>query len=293
MATSDSAKLNLRHPYADGIAVLATMHGKEQAIAPAFARALGMRIVVPASIDTDALGTFTGEIPRHGTMLEVAIRKARLGMKIEGRPIGIASEGTFARNPQMPVMPAGIELMVLVDDERGFVISESLISLSTNFSHVAVSEVFQAEDYLAAAGFPEHAVVVKANGEPGACTGKGIVDRESLRCAVQAAAALSSDGLARLESDMRAHYNPTRMATIGELANRLARRLARLCPNCGAPGYDVVEVRRGLPCGTCGTPTELVSAEIQRCNPCNFEEVAAPGHGLTFASTLHCPECNP
>lgn len=293
MDTSDPAELKHRHPYAGITAVLATMHGKERVIAPAFEDVLGMRIVVPPGIDTDALGTFTGEVPRDGTMLEVAIRKARIGMKIAGHSIGIASEGTFARHPQMPVLPAGIELMVLVDDERGIVVSESLISLSTNFSHVAVSAVSEAEDFIAAAGFPDHAMVVKTNSEPGTCTGKGIVEIDSLRLAIDAAAALSMDGLARLETDMRAHCNPTRMSAIGELAGRLARRLVKLCPRCNAPGYDVIEVRRGLPCGTCGTPTELVAAEILRCNACTFEERSSPGHGLTFASTLHCPECNP
>ena len=99
MDTSDPAELKHRHPYAGITAVLATMHGKERVIAPAFEDVLGMRIVVPPGIDTDALGTFTGEVPRDGTMLEVAIRKARIGMKIAGHSIGIASEGTFARHP--------------------------------------------------------------------------------------------------------------------------------------------------------------------------------------------------
>ena len=36
-----------------------------------------MRVVPAVGLDTDLLGTFSGEIPRQGTMLEVAVRKAR------------------------------------------------------------------------------------------------------------------------------------------------------------------------------------------------------------------------
>ena len=71
------------------------MHRKEEAIAPALMSALGLLVEPTAGLDTDQLGTFSGEIPRSGTMLEVAVRKARLGMSVMGLPLGLASEGTF------------------------------------------------------------------------------------------------------------------------------------------------------------------------------------------------------
>jgi hypothetical protein len=51
-----------RHPYAGRIAVLATIHGKERAFGPALHTALGLHVRVSPGIDTDALGTFTGEV---------------------------------------------------------------------------------------------------------------------------------------------------------------------------------------------------------------------------------------
>ena len=49
------------------------MHGKERVIAPVLFERLGLRVEVAKGIDTDQLGTFAGEIPRVGTMLEVAV----------------------------------------------------------------------------------------------------------------------------------------------------------------------------------------------------------------------------
>ncbi|MBM3504468.1 MAG: hypothetical protein FJX65_11400 [Alphaproteobacteria bacterium] len=58
-------------------AVLATMHGKERVFARPLRVALGLELVVPEGLDTDRLGTFSGEVERVGSPWEVAIRKAR------------------------------------------------------------------------------------------------------------------------------------------------------------------------------------------------------------------------
>lgn len=78
--------------YCERIACLATKQAKEQAIARPFRFALGLEVLAPSDLDTDTLGTFTGEVPREGTPLEVCECKARLGMKITGLPLGLASE---------------------------------------------------------------------------------------------------------------------------------------------------------------------------------------------------------
>lgn len=54
------------------------------------------------------------------------------------------------------------------------------------------------------------------------------------------------DGRVLLETDMRAHCNPTRMAAIRQLSFLLVRRLSSLCPSCGAPGWAVVDSEPGL-----------------------------------------------
>ena len=78
---------------------LLTQHGKERVIAAALEPALGCRVERVAGYDTDLLGTFTRDIPREGTKLEAARKKARLGMELAGLPLGIASEGAFGPDP--------------------------------------------------------------------------------------------------------------------------------------------------------------------------------------------------
>lgn len=282
------------HPFAGRTAALATMHGKEQVIAPAFREAVGLDLFVPPALDTDVFGTFSGEVPRAGTMLEVAVRKARAGMARSRSKLAIASEGTFTPHPVIGILPAAVELMVFVDDERGQVISESLISLDTNFDRVSVKPDDALDDFLTRVRFPSHGLVVRPSaGEGAAAVWKGIVSVEALERARSLAALISRDGKAVVETDMRAHFNPTRMASIGELARRLAARVRRLCAECGAPGYDVIERKAGLACLDCGSPTGLIAAEVFGCAACGTREERAAPHGLPGAAAMHCPSCNP
>jgi hypothetical protein len=65
-----------RHPYCGRRVVLASMHRNEEAISPPFQTILGVDVAAVPGLDTDELGSFSGEIARVGTMGEVAIRKA-------------------------------------------------------------------------------------------------------------------------------------------------------------------------------------------------------------------------
>jgi hypothetical protein len=271
------------------------MHVKNLAIEPAMRIRLGAELIVPAGIDTDALGTFSGEIPRNGTMREVAIAKARMGMVATGLRLGLASEGTYGPHPSIPFAAAGTELLVLVDDELGVVVAESLIDETPVFSQATGASPDDVEQFLGLIAFPLHAVIVGPN-EPGNTRGlpvKGIREREALDRAMKAAAAGSPDGLARVQTDMRAHMNPTRMATLGRLANKLADRLKVSCPACAAPGCGVTGVVNGLPCGWCEEPTSLVREQIFGCVRCEWREARPRPDGLTLAGPESCLHCNP
>ena len=268
------------------------MHEKERVIAPAFLETIGLVCEAVPGVDTDAFGTFSGDVSRLGTMLETALAKARAGLTASGRRIAIASEGTFAPHPQIGILPAGIELMVLVDDDRGLVVSESLISLNTNFDRTTAAPGDDLSAFLERAKFPSHGLIVRPNDGRGAIS-KGIVDLPALEPAIAHACVHSRDGIAIVETDMRAHFNPTRMKTIGELARRLAARVAHLCPCCGAPGFDIVGRMGGLKCIDCGTPTDLIVAEVCACTACGLREERPASHGLPGAAPVHCPSCNP
>ncbi len=269
------------HPYAGRAAVLATRHGKERLLARPLRVAPGLRLRVPPDLDTDALGTFTGEVARVGTPLEVARRKARLGMEAMGLPLGLASEGSFGPHPAIPFLPADHELLLFMDDERSVEVVEQMVSERTNYAQVAARSADDLDGFLARAGFPAHAVIVRANAvdtaDAAAGIVKGIRDRAALAAAVTRCAAASNDRLARVETDMRAHMNPSRARVIRRLATRLARRLATLCPDCGAPGWGVVERVPGLPCGWCGAATDLTRAEVRGCAACGLRRAPAAG----------------
>jgi len=270
------------------------MHGKEQAIAPVFLATLNLIVVPAKGVDTDALGTFSGKIPRRGTMIEAAVAKARRGMERARLPFGIASEGSFGPHPLFPIIPAGFELLAFVDDERGTTIHESLVIDDTNFAHLVTSPKEPMAKFLDHVGFPSHGLIVRPNvGDIDAALVKGIVDLHTLDVAIGAAAALSGDGFARVETDMRAHLNPTRMKSLTALATRLSERLSSCCPSCAAPGWGRVKVIRGLPCEMCDTATEWVMFEIFGCAACTHQEERPRADSLTQTGAANCPACNP
>jgi len=198
--------------YQNSTAVLATMHAKEQAIAP-LPRALGLAVIVPPQLETDQLGTISGEIERPGSPLEVVLRKARLGMTAAGLPLGLTSEGSFRTNAWVEIADGGHEILAFVDGERNIEIVEELRDVPTNFANVQVLPDDDLAAFLERTGFLEHAPIVSPNSvatafrirriQPGEVV-KGLRDEAALRSAIAAAAAASADGLAHFETDMRA-----------------------------------------------------------------------------------------
>ncbi len=284
----------LAAPYAMRLVALSTMHRKEKAIAPAFRQTLGSLVLAIPGINTDELGTFTGEIPRTGTMEETVRKKARLGMRASGLRLGIASEGSFGPHPAIPFFPAGLELMIFIDDERGFEIIESQMSEETNYTGVLVKTLAEAEEFLKRSRFPSHKTIVASQYPRGkSFLAKGIGEKYQLIQAVKAAAKASKNGIVRIETDMRAHMNPTRMRCIRSLAAKLAKRLNTPCPKCEAPGWGVTDVEKGLPCRSCHTPTHWTARLIFSCALCGYRRVTGRPDGKNYADEALCPYCNP
>jgi len=289
---------NTQSPYFGRQAVLTTMHQKQTALGPVLQDALGLSLRTSAAVDTDQLGTFAGEIPRRGSMREVAIAKARLGMEETGLAIGLASEGSFGPHPFIPFMPGGLEWLTFVDDERGFVLHETRVVDETNFGHCVVSPGQALDKFLRRAQFPSHALIVRPNAlanddAPSLALVKGINDHNTLTQAIATAARDASDGKARIESDMRAHLNPTRMRSLAQLAAQLAQRLNSVCPACACPGWGKVDVLNGLPCEACGMPTDMVLEEVFGCLKCAHRQSRPRCDGLKQTGPEHCPYCNP
>lgn len=295
-------------PYAGHAVALATRHGKQRVIGRALRHGLGAELVHLSDLDTDALGSFCGTTSRRGSALEACIAKAELALRHGGTALAIASEGSFGPHPAVPLLPIGVEVMVFLDRLRGLTIHEQLQARRTNFSQRRVTlEALEADDasselqrWLHAVGFPRHGLIVRAAADPRAAKPasattihKGIHSMDALRAAIRCAAAEVPTGEVQLETDMRAHCNPTRMASIRQLSFRLVRRIATPCPSCQAPGWGLIDVLPGLPCGWCGQPTALIRGEIHGCVRCDHRQERPHRDGLCQADPGQCPFCNP
>jgi hypothetical protein len=278
------------HPYRGRWAAIATLHGKERAIAPVLCRWFDMAVTVAPGVDTDALGTFTGEIARAGTMLDAARAKAELAIARTGAPIGIGSEGAFGPDPALPWIASGRELLLLREAATGHEVV-AMRRTRTNFDHVTVGPNDAIDGFLAQVGFPSHAVVVRSDPREAGPQAKGLTRREEVDVALQAA--FGRTDRAVIETDMRAHLNPTRMKSIGRLARALAARTARRCPSCGVPGFGMTGVERGLPCRECEAPTRRIRAEIHSCASCVTRVLRHERSAAIRADPTWCDLCNP
>lgn len=270
---------------------LATLHGKAAAISPPL-RLIGVEIVT-APVDTDRFGTFSGEVPRPGTMEFAARAKALAAIAETGLPVGLASEGAYGPHPVVPFLAQGRELLLWHEAETGREIVEWRRDDRPSYDSTVVSDLPEAVAFMDRIDWPGAALVVSPFGLPRAVTAKGIVDRVTLAAAVEQALDASPQRKAILSVDMRAHLNPRRMAVIGELAQQLASRLSTLCPNCKAGGWGLVRQEIGLPCAECGTATGLVRYRVTGCTSCGTEEMLPPIDGRTVADCAYCPICNP
>ena len=267
-----------------------TQHGKEALVAPILDTVLCSEIVHVTGFDTDTLGSFSREIPRAGTQLEAARRKARIGMDIAGLPLGLASEGAFGPDPMFGQLPWNVELLLFIDDLRGIEVIAQ-VGQATRFAHILADDWTVARDFAEQAGFPEHGLVLRPDSQDDPRIRKGMADWPSLERGFLQAQAESQRSLVFLEHDLRAHAHPLRQQAIRGAAAQLAQKLDSLCPACGTPGFWRVESVPGRPCEACGSPTQAVRAEIWGCLKCAYREQRADNPGPVSAG--QCDYCNP
>ena len=282
---------NQSHPYFNQNAVLTTKHHKLGMIAPAFSEVLGLELF-DFRADTDLLGTFSGEVDRKLPPKQTAIQKAKIGMRELGIPLGIASEGSVGMDPAMPFANSNTELIVLVDDQRQIEIFESYRSFDIAAIKESVDPKQNLDEILLRAGFPNHKLIASPNQSQNPSFTKGIGSLLELRDSIQKYADLSEDGLALIQSDLRAHCSPTRAQNIRAAASLLAARIARLCSLCDTPGWGKVGSEHGLDCAQCGMfVPNTPRYEVFGCVKCEHTEFGPQLRKKADPAT--CPHCNP
>jgi len=273
--------------------VIATMHGKERAIAPLLKKHLGVQIVVPKQFNSDKFGTFTREIKRAGNQLEAARAKAYAAMASEGVDLGVSSEGSFGSHPSIPFIQSNLELVLFIDKKNGHEIRGHYRTSETNISGQYVATVEQALNFAKKVGFPEHGVIVRKSEKGHSKINKKIQTEKAL---IDTVSEMLSGIFTRrvfVESDMRAHRNPTRMKAIEKATADLIKNITSLCPSCQAPGFVVVDFEKGLRCSRCNIPTDLPLNDIYQCGTCNYKEKRPVlKHGKS-ANPQYCGYCNP
>ncbi len=279
-------------PYAGSSIILTTKHSKSIAIAPAFLNVLSAKII-ECVIDTDQLGTFSGEIERAGNAVDCAKMKCELGLRLQDSHYGLSSEGSFGPHPYIPFLPCDNEILYFIDRKRGFTLYLSHLSENTNYNMQFVSSMEELQQFSEKALFPSHALIVRPTSKEKNQLFKGVNTADRLEAAFRESMKLSENGKVWVETDMRADMNPSRMMVIQELAEMLAKRLSVLCPLCQSPGWGKVDIEKGLECSGCGIATELIKSEIYGCTKCDYKEESPPANRPLKADPANCSYCNP
>ena len=265
--------------------VFLTCHQKAQVVGPALSQN-GFELSTYDAFNTDSLGTFSDETKRQLSQMDTALKKAQLACELTGSQFGLGSEGSFGPHPQVHLLPWNYEVLAFWDAHNEHAIYAVFGTAETNFASQQVHSLEQAMDFAQQAQFPGHALILGSHLD--AYFQKGLQDEAALREKMKGA--LQSNSSVWLETDMRAHMNPTRMKAIAQAAHKLSELLNSQCPSCQLPGYGLHKYVPGALCLTCGQPTRRPKAEQWHCLKCHHTEDKPLN---SHASAAHCDICNP
>jgi hypothetical protein len=160
--------------------IIATKHSKEKVIAPIVEKELGVKCFVSLDLDTDLLGTFTGEIERKDDPVTSARNKCLMAMELTNCDLAIASEGSFGPHPTLYFIPADDEILVFIDKKNGFEIIAREISTESNFNGSEIKTEKELLAFAANAHFPSHGLILRKSKEEYGDIVKGITSEAQL-----------------------------------------------------------------------------------------------------------------
>jgi hypothetical protein len=270
---------------------IATKHNKELVINNHIELALGVTCFTPDNLDTDILGTFSGEVERASDPVSTARAKCHMAMELSGCDMAIASEGSFGAHPYMFFAHANEEILLFTDKKYDLEIVVREVSLDTNFSGEDIVTKEQLINFAAKTKFPSHGLIIRKAKDENVDIVKGITDWVFLVDTFKQH--LNKYGTVYVETDMRAMYNPTRMAVIEKAALKLADKIKALCPECETPGFGVTEAKPGLPCQVCGFRTRSILSHLYICKKCSYTSESMYPNNKTTEDPMYCDNCNP
>jgi hypothetical protein len=270
---------------------IATKHKKELVIAPLLEKELGVECFVPFDLDTDLLGTFTGEIEREQDPISTVRKKCEMAMQLAHCDLALASEGSFGAHPSIGFIPANEEYLIFIDRKEQLEITVKELSTETNFGGKEIKTLKELREFAKLSQFPSHALIMRGTKSDFKEIKKGISDWNSLEEYYRIFSEKSASVF--VETDMRAMYNPTRMSVIANATNKLIEKIKNCCPNCHTPGFSIESAQAGLPCIDCHFPTRSVHSYTYKCKKCQHEQIILYPHNKKFEEPLYCDFCNP
>lgn len=271
--------------------LIATKHQKEKVIAPILEKELGLICFVDENYDTDALGTFTGEIERTLDPISTAREKCLKAMEQNDCDLGIASEGSFGPHPSMFFVNADDEFLIFIDKKNKLEIVVRELSTETNFNGKELKTEDELIDFAHSIGFPHHALILRKASHDVSEIHKGITDLAFLKKTFKRLRSKHASVYA--ETDMRAMYNPTRMKVIQKATEKLLEKIKSGCPQCQTPGFGITEAKKGLACSWCGAPTNSILSYVYQCQHCAYTREEMYPHHKQTEDPIYCDHCNP
>lgn len=271
--------------------LIATKHEKEKAIAPLLEKELGLQCFAAKNFDTDVLGTFTGEVERKDDPITTARNKCLMAMELNNCDLAIASEGSFGSHPAMFFVYADDEMLLFIDKKNDIEIIVRELTTETNFNGEEIKTEEQLNKFADAVKFPSHGLIVRKAKEDFTEIIKGITDWGKLKTTFYYF--LEKYGVAYVETDMRAMYNPTRMQAIERATKKLVDKINSCCPQCSTPGFGITDRQEGLPCSLCGFRTRSTLSYIYACKKCSYTKEEMYPNKITEEDPMYCDMCNP
>lgn len=271
--------------------IIATKHGKEKVIAPVLEKEVGVTCLVTSKLDTDIFGTFTGEVEREFDPISTARQKCLLAMELSDCDLGIASEGSFGPHPVIFFTSADEEWLLFIDKKNKLEIIVRELSTVTNFNGKEIRSLSELLSFARLVQFPSHGLIIRKSKDDKINIIKGITEESLLIKSFNTI--YTRCGSVYVETDMRALYNPTRMSVIENATEKLVTKLKSGCPQCNTPGFDITQLKRGLPCNLCGLPTNAPLSYSYTCQACHFTCEELYPHKKVKEDPAYCDFCNP
>ncbi len=240
-------------------------------------------------IDTDLLGTFTGERVRTGDAATTL--RAKISMALDAAPNAdfiVATEGSFGPDPVLGWVPLHEEVLLWSWPQRGKELWVSHRSHDSNFSRTDAADWPEVRRWAERIGFPAAQVIVRD--ARGAVVIKGLGDWSKFEHWWLTA---SEGGVPSVETDMRANRNPKRQAVLRLLAQKTVAAMRSCCPKCAFPGFVAQHAVPGASCAACGSATRLpraLQAECRECGHCDSQPSEYEQNGVDPGQ---CDRCNP